>query len=384
MSISDWWEYSLSGAKRNGKLDGGKNIPDKHQKERSAYEQQFSMRTGMSLREISTQWEKLDRGLKGEYVSAVREFIDARKKSEKEGKEAQEALDTYRSAVEKSNDSTDNPHLGRKAYWAIILLIAVGEIPLTAKAFGLMGDSNLMTYIFAIILCVSVPTCAHFAGLMLREKFSWKNMVVLAADLAAFIFVLYGISWVRERYFEAEGKQLLEGVQMDPHMVTLFFFAIQLFIFVVAATASYFAHDGHPDRMPSKRTLDHTAKDNTKETAEAKIAEKRFDDAARRLAEVDAKREKSFASFQQQGERLIDECKMMIQAYRGANIRARGGDAAIASFSTYPELKLPASLLALDRDCGPAVPEASPVSCGICGETSFFSAVRCTKCGNTI
>lgn len=383
MAFADWWEYSLWGAKRNGRTDGGGNIPTKSQAEHAAYERQLAMRASKEVRGVASEWEEADRTLKGQYVAALREFIDARNRAKKEGAEAEEVLAKHRLNTDKLNGSSDNPLLNRTAYWAIILLIAVGEIPLTAKAFALMGENNMMTYVFALVLCVSVPAAAHFAGVILREKFNWKNLIILLLDIGALVAVLGSVAWVREKYFEADALQALDGVKLDTHTVSLVFFAIQLFIFLVAATASYFAHDSHPDRLRCIRESKTTSHDLIKETGEAKDAEKHLDAAARLLAEREAHREKAFAAFSAKAEEVFEQCKMMIETYRCANIRARG-DREIVSFCTYPELTIPVCLRELDKECGFAVPEASPLLCPLCGETNHFSAIRCKKCGNDI
>ncbi len=382
--LSDWWEYSLSGAKRNGKNDGSRNIPEKGQPDHAAYERQLAMRASKDIRHIAQKWEKADQTLKGNYVSAIRDYFEAQKRSQKETAEAEAVLNNHRAVTERLQNNTDNPHLGKKSYWAIILLIAVGEIPLTAKAFALMGENPVLTYIFALVLCVSVPAFAHFAGLILREKFSWKNTILLIADVASFIGVLYVVSWVREKYFESDALQILDGaVKMDPHMVSYVFFAIQLFIFMVATTASYFAHDAHPDRKKTIRESENSKKEVQKESGEAQVAEKQLDSAARQLATIEAHREKIHAGFCARVEEIVEGCKMVIEAYRGANVRARG-HAGIVSFATYPEITIPACLVELDKECGFTVPEIVPVRCSKCGEENISTAKRCKACGNDL
>lgn len=81
---------------------------------------------------------------------------------------------------------------------------------------------------------------------------------------------------------------------------------------------------------------------------------------------------------------MIAHCKLLIEAYRGANVRKRG-DADITSFRSYPNITLPVSLQKLDMDLGAAVPEAVPKKCGKCGFTeNHFRAYACAACGNTL
>jgi hypothetical protein len=381
--LSNWWEYSMFGVKRNGKIDGNRNIPEKDQLEHAAFEKQLVIRAAKDIRQVAQQWEKSDQSLKSNYVAALRYYFDAQKRARKEADEAEAVLNNHREVCARLKENSDNPHLGKKTYRAIILLIALGEIPLTAKAFNLMGENQLLTYVFALVLCVSVPALAHFAGLIFKEKLDLKNSIILFIDIASFIGVLYVISWVREKYFEAEGQQLLEGVQMDPHMVSFVFFAIQLFIFLVATTASYFAHDSHPERIKTIKESERSDKDVKKETQEAKVAEKQLDEAARQLADAEARREKIFAAYKAQVEEIVESCKMMIQTYRTANVRARGYEG-IASFMRFPEISVPACLQDLDKDCGLTVPEITPVRCPLCGEENSGTARLCKGCGGTL
>ena len=89
MGLNEYFEYSLGGAKRNGREDGSRNIPGKDQKEHSAYERQLAMKASKGIRSIAEEWEKEDRNLKGNYVSALKIFIDTKEKAKKEKDEAE-------------------------------------------------------------------------------------------------------------------------------------------------------------------------------------------------------------------------------------------------------------------------------------------------------
>ena len=283
--LGDWWEYSLSGAKRNGRYDGKREIPRKNQPEHPPYEKQLSMRTNKLLQELAQRWAKEDKTLKDTFIKALREYIDIRKKAPKEIAEAETMLTEHRRVVEKLNHSSENPHLSKFAYWMILLLIAVGEIPLTAKVFEIFGENLVLTYVFALVLCVSVPATAHFAGSLLKDKLNWKSILVLILDIGILLMTLGTVSWLREKSFELEAQELL-GIALDPQLITFTFFAIQLLIFATAATASYLAHDAHPDRMTAERLAQTAAKDLAKESREARSAEQQLNLAAKKLASV--------------------------------------------------------------------------------------------------
>jgi hypothetical protein len=383
MGLNEYFEYSLGGAKRNGREDGSRNIPGKDQKEHSAYERQLAMKASKEIRSIAEEWEKEDRNLKGNYVSALKRFIDAKEKAKKEKDEAEKALTEYRHLINQINNTADGHHLGKWPYLVFMLLIGLVEIPLTAKVFEIFGDNRIMTYVFALVLCISVPATAHFMGVMIKEKFNPKNIVLLFINLIALISALGAVSWLREKFFESGESQELLGVHMDPQSVTFVFFVIQFLIFASATTASYLAHDSNPEHLMFKRSKKTGKEDLDKETREADEAEKEFETAAKRLVTTDAERTKRFSEYQNRAEGKIEHCKMVIEVYRGANVRVRG-DAEITAFSTYPELNLPSCLNTLDLECGYAVPEASPVLCPFCGESNSGTSATCKKCGNNL
>lgn len=382
MSIGDWWEYSIWGAKRNGANDGARNIPDKTQTAHAAYERQHAMRASKQIRGVATEWEKADQRLKGSYVAGLRNFLDAKERSQKEGAEAEAILSKHRTVTDDVNRNTNDPHMGRKSYLAIMIFLAIAEIPLTAQVFEIFGENKVMTYVFALVLCISVPMGAHLAGLNLKEKFSGKDFSIFLTLMIALLAVLGSVSYIREKFFESQMQDLL-GVPLEPRMVTLAFFAIQFFIFAIATIASYYAHDGHPDRKRSMRELETTAKELKKETIEAQDAVRLLNVAANQLANIEAQREKSFAGYRSRAEEIIEDCKMMIETYRGENVRARG-DSNILSFATYPEVTIPDSLITLDMECGKTLPEVFPIRCPICGEENSGTLTRCKKCGNDL
>jgi len=363
--LGDWWEYSLFGAKRNGKYDGKREIPRKNQPEHPPYEKQLTMRTNNLLQKLAQKWAKEDKKLKDTFIKALREYIDIRKKAPKEIAEAETMLTEHRRTVEKLNHSSENPRLGKFPYWMIIFLIAVGEIPLTAKVFEIFGENVILTYVFALVLCISVPATAHFAGSLLKEKLNWKSCVVLFLDIGILLLTLGTVSWLREKSFEVDAQELL-GFTMDPRMITFTFFAIQMLIFATAATASYMAHDAHPDKMTAERLANTAAKNLAKEAGEARRAEQKLNLAAKKLAFAEAIREKVFCDFQAQAEAIMALCHSTMETYRGANIRTRA-DSEIAAFSSYPKLTMPVTLAELDREYGFAIPEAVPITCPICG-----------------
>lgn len=381
MGFTDWWDYSLWGAKRNGKNDGSCNIPGKTQKDHAAYERQLALRANKEIQGIAIEWENMDRTLKGDYVAALRKCIKARESAKKEREEATAASEKDNEALEEIIINSQHPHLRPIVYRVVFGIIALVEIPLTTKAFELLGDNQQLALVIALGICIAVPFLAHFSGIFLKENFNRKGLI-LSTDAVVLLCTMGFLAWLRQKYVEAASKEIAV-VQLDSKLLTCAFFAIQLLLFVTATTASYLAHDGHPDRPISVKRGMKTKRDNEKETREAIEADKVLEAREESYTQIDAEREKTFSTYRIRAEGLIEDCKLRIEAYRGANIRARG-DEDIASFSTYPEMPLPACLQILDKEYGFSVPGASPVKCSFCGESSPFTATTCIHCGESL
>lgn len=351
MGFWNWVEYSNYGARRNGKKDGAKSIPTKDQSDHAPYEKALAKIANENIRRTAAGWERLDADLKGKYCDAKREYHDACTAHNKEGGEAGLAETILNTALAKKHDSSEYPHMGAWAYRILIIFIALGEMPLTATVFDILGENRLLTYIFAAVLCVALPTTAHFLGIIIREKFNRKNGILLIVNLIVFIGVLVAIAYMREKFFEASDLQKVLSVKMDPAMVTLVFIAIQLFIFAVATTAAYFAHDPHPELKRSLKKYQHAKKSWEKEKGEALQAVNRLKQAATVFAKISAAREKTFKSYNDRAREIKEIQERTIETYRTYNLRARS-DLPVEAFKSYPAIEIPESLQTLDVDCG--------------------------------
>lgn len=350
MGLLSWISYSYFGVWLNGKIDGKRNIPMSDQVEHSPFEKRLALIANENIRRIAQKWDDEDRKLKGDYCSAKREYIDALKDLNEDKKEHGEALQDYEDALKKKRDSSNYPHFSNKAYWPFIIVIGLSEIPLTAFVFEILGENRLFTYLFAIALCITLPTASHMLGIVTREPFNKKSIIIAAIVLVTFVGVIVAIAYLREKFFEASEFQKVLGVQMDPTTVTIVFILIQLFIFSIATFASYFAHDPHPNLKRAKKDFEDAKKRLQEESRELNEAEKRVDKAAEILVKIEALRERTFENYHSKAGEIIAIQKRMIEVYRTHNLRCRND--VPKSFDTYPQIEIPASLQTLDVDCG--------------------------------
>ena len=338
------------GAWLNGRTDGKKSIPSKDAAEHSPYEKRLAQTAKENIKRAAQRWEDEDKELKGKYCDAKREYIDALRCLNRERKEHGLASKAYTDALGIKRESSTYPHLSLMAYRLLIGFIAIGEMPLTAIVFDILGEARLLTYVFAAVLCVVLPTSAHFLGVIIREEFNKKKGVIFAINLLIFVGVLVAIAYMREKFFEASDFQKVLGVQMDPTVATIVFILIQAFIFTVATTASYFAHDPHPNLKRSLKEFDDAKRRLEKENKDTIEAEERVNKAAEILTKVTALREGTFKRYKYVTEEVKAIHERVIEVYRTHNLRKRS-DTPI-SFSNYPIIEIPKSLQVLDEDCG--------------------------------
>jgi len=341
--------YTYFGAWLNGRIDGKKGIPGAEESH-SPYEKQLTLIADENIRRVAQKWENEDKKLKGDYCSAKREYIDALKDLNKEREEQGKASQSYEDALKSKRDSSTYPHFSHNASRLFIIAMGLFEFPLTAFIFDILGENRLLTYLFAGALCIALPMASHFLGIFTREQFNKKNSIIAAVNSALFVGVIIAIAYLREKFFEASEFQKVLGIQMDPTTVTIVFIFIQLFIFGIAATASYLAHDPHPNLRRAKKEFEDARNRLQKETRDVIKAEERVDKAAEVLIKIEALRVNTFKKYRSIVDEILAIQRRLIEIYRTHNRRCRNDYP--KSFNTYPHIEIPRSLENLDVDCG--------------------------------
>lgn len=117
-------------------------------------------------------------------------------------------------------------------YWALILLIVLGEIPLNAFAFRLFHEADLLTYAMTVTVAVALVAMAHVVGLFLsRLRRASVERVVVAVCIVVPVGVISVIALVRYGYLQDVGGD--SGI--GPVLGTLAFGSINLLVFGAAA-----------------------------------------------------------------------------------------------------------------------------------------------------
>jgi hypothetical protein len=130
--------------------------------------------------------------------------------------------------------------IGSFAYWSIILLIVLGEVPLNAFAFKLFGEADALSYLMTLSVALILIACAHALGIFLsREPTSGvERFLVLILTLVPMLTIL-GIAVVRNQYLTESRTES----PLTPLQGTLAFALINLLIYAGAVVLSYLKHD---------------------------------------------------------------------------------------------------------------------------------------------
>jgi len=96
-------------------------------------------------------------------------------------------------------------------YVIFALIIFLGEIPLNAMVFQIFGENQVMTWVMAFVIGLSIPLLAHFVGIKMREHpdgLHWPNMFKAIAVAGLVTIALWGLSRMRHDYLFAMKDQL--------------------------------------------------------------------------------------------------------------------------------------------------------------------------------
>lgn len=131
----------------------------------------------------------------------------------------------------------------------IVVALALGEFPLNMIVFRMFGEAEVLTWVMASTISLTIPILAFFLGRHLRhtlpEKLGDWTMAVAASGIV--VGLIYFVSELRTSYI------LQEGAARHPGIVDKSLIAINGVLFLAALLSSFMSAD--PDK-----TLDQTRK----------------------------------------------------------------------------------------------------------------------------
>lgn len=155
------------------------------------------------------------------------------------------------------------------AYYAIVTVCALAEIPLNLVAFRLFGENEYLTLLVALVIAVTIPVIAHWTGAVLKQPFRTRvDSAVLVVSIVVVFAAIASVGYVREIYLIRLGE--------EPNaLVTWGFIGLQMLFFGIAAFLSYGSHSLKED-LENRTSRLSVALQNTK-TRRKELQERKRD-----------------------------------------------------------------------------------------------------------
>ena len=282
--------YSKAKIRKNAKIDGKKNFPDRDDPNFSPFELEVMAKARKAARETTAKYApKLDL-LNGKHKPMLKDY-------ERISKD----YDNHAAKIGRSEPSVE---LSRGKYYTLMTLFVLGEIPMNSLAFSVFGESQIFTWIMAVGVAVAIPWIAHAMGILFKRWSVpwWKNAMGVATLLVLTIGGLVAIGYVRVQYLgdlSAAGAASSFG---SSAVIGAAFVGLNLVILAAATLCSYFAHDKDP-------MLEHL--------------HRRTNQLNKALRAIGAKYKKTLSKQQQEIHRIQQRDQEIIYYYRKINQRVR-------------------------------------------------------------
>ena len=240
---------------------------------------------------LETQARELGERVRRRWTREEDAFSARLRQREEAYRRAKEDFEGQLETYQKERAFEGWPYVNSTAYTVLMLVLAIGEIPMNMVVFRLFGEMELYNLMVALVLAVVLPLAAHLMGVKLKLlRRELRDVFVICFWLAIVLPALPLIGVLREHYLAQN------GMPMD-RFLTLSFIVIQLLVFWGAVVLSY-AHSS-----PWLKTRMQSARD-------------RWMSSAIRLEKMKAYREWEVNYWRNGMDRVKD-------VYVAANLRAR-------------------------------------------------------------
>lgn len=261
---------------QRAKEDAAKNIPAADSNEPAPFEKQIMHETAKLASKISARYktclEMLDAKIKAEEAFVNQQRNHTQENVESVSSVEENAVDTahilqdahrqLELAEKRYNEFYER--LGRGPivyiphwlYWIFAFAIFAGEIPLNALVFEIFGENQIMTWVMAFIIGLSVPLSAHFIGIKFREHVEgihWGNIAKGSIASALIVAALYGLSHMRQVYLDANKEAL--GLSDTLVESSFEFFWLNVAVLAAAIMIAYLSHDASPAFQRAEQDL---------------------------------------------------------------------------------------------------------------------------------
>lgn len=355
-----------------GRRDGRLGLPSAGQEEYAPFEFRVKQKMDYGMRHLTADWHRLDGRLHERYCRLESTIAMARPRLA-DLRRALEELRREQSEAEGSHvPLLKHLRLNRWLYRLLITALVIGEYPLNAQVFAILGENTALTMLFAATLALSLPLAAHFLGLILKrlsfEPIANRTERVFAVVIIVMPFaVMAAIAYLREKYIEATDVLETLGLAIDPTTATLVFLSINTLIFTIGAIASYYAHDPELDHSELALRKASLHLDTCRQQIDALEEEVRRSQVEQQATA--AQRRALLEEYRLRGESIRDYMAIILDIYREQNMasraRKRGDTTVPKTFGRYPPIKRADALPStLDWSCGGARPTVADPAAG--------------------
>lgn len=369
-------EYDERILTRRASEDGALNIPPLNCSHFAPFEQEVLHATAALASKVASTYkgplEALDAKMKAE-----REFLEAKQRDELERVEGlyqvekdaadngfglrdahqqlQSAERHYNSMYEKHGRAPIE-YIPHWLYVVLAIAIFLGEVPLNAMVFQIFGENQVMTWIMAVIIGLSVPLSAHFVGIKFREQGGGMMIGETLKGATAFgivAFALYELSLMRQSYL-GENRDALGLTEQLVHDSFMFFY-LNIAVFCAAILIAYLAHDTVPGYQRARDELK-IARRKVEKLERARVAllkraatrraegkqkiHAEYRDGVNRVGLMHGTYDQLLKEGQELERRCVSLLRRLLSVYRRENLRARADKAVPESFKSTPDLDL--------------------------------------------
>ncbi len=375
-------KYSEEYIRANALADAEKQIPALKESEPAPFERELLYAAESAASSIATHYkgplERLDAQIKAEKEFVDREYktthdkVEAIYQAEKEAAEDAFGLKDAHKQLELAEQHYHElkTRLGRTPvvyipgvlYWIFAFCIFAGEIPLNALVFQIFGENQVMTWVMAFVIGLSIPLSAHFIGVKFREhegRVSWANMFKGCVGLFVVVAALYGLSLMRTTYL-GEFREAL-GLTETLVKSSFMFFWLNIAVLGAAVMIAYLSHDPLPGFHESKSEVDAARRRvEKKEIRRVKLLKRCAENRASKLENANRDHRDGLNKIihlkgmydqllkegQEFESRCLDRLRRDISLYRTENLRKRDDKETPASFRSFPEIIIELSKMA--------------------------------------
>ena len=312
------------------------------------------------LHRVEQWWSYEDKILKAKYCETTQLYFRAKEKLEKEESEVTEPKEKFKVADEQFKLVDIPPVLSAGKGLLIITILAIFEYPLNAVVFEIFGETQIFTYLFAILPSIALGFCSHFLGMALKQKEkSPVNKMFIVIMPLLFIGVLLVFAVARAKFMGETQSSLPQNLRLSDSERLLIFFILNIFLMGVATWISYLA--SRENISIYKRKLNEyidTKMKLEKESSEAVAAKENFDRIEILRQNIKTNRESVHKKYINKAEQIISVSNNLILEYRQHNQESRARyNNPECTWGVLPTLSIPQKLIDMDWICNFPVPK---------------------------